>query len=525
MVRPGKERAAPPTAAAAATADADAADDDETQVTTQETRWRTGVNRQARPDAQAHQVAASRAAAEKRKANAMTPEQRLEKRAADKRRRIAEKKAAQEAASAGDTEAMAAFEAAEREADAALEEELEVELEERISECFGEKYVMDTRTRETIELELRAEGYGADRSDDGRQKYSLPHAELQRREADDELPLPAEAQMAWDKRVLRDRLARGASLGPYLEELQRLLRDPPHDPIGDNELANHGNQPSHWWPQGTETAPPLPLPPPVPPSTLPPPPPADHPCRCSSCGHILPIWGCDQGCACLYSEPEPLEKHKAHECSPVCTPRWSQALVNCLPGSAEPCPYCVKYAAGRCMGVDDFPDQETLQQQRRRELEAQQVSTAPPPPPPPSGGSGLLQAFDEGEVPYFFTKDTARTLAAKSELLDTSVTNPEWMAAVADEAAAEEKWPPERSEYNLGERGQRAYRRDRAQWYREHTGKELAGSVAEQNDQWDDYKRNFRARNERERAVQPVANPPPPEPERYAGPPGHYLYD
>ena len=48
MVRPGKERAAPPAAAAAAAADADAAADDETQVTTQETRWRTGVNRQAR---------------------------------------------------------------------------------------------------------------------------------------------------------------------------------------------------------------------------------------------------------------------------------------------------------------------------------------------------------------------------------------------------------------------------------------------------------------------------------------------
>ena len=55
--------------------------------------------------------------------------------------------------------------------------------------------------------------------------------------------------------------------------------------------------------------------------------------------------------------------------------------------------------------------------------------------------------------------------------------------------------------------------------------RELTGSIAEQNDQWDDYKRNFRARGDRERATQPVSNPPLPNPERYAGPPGHYLYD
>ena len=29
---------------------------------------------------------------------------------------------------------------------------------------------------------------------------------------------------------------------------------------------------------------------------------------------------------------------------------------------------------------------------------------------------------------------------------------------------------------------------------REHTGGELTGSIAEQNEQWDNYKRNFRAR-------------------------------
>ena len=122
-------------------------------------------------------------------------------------------------------------------------------------------------------------------------------------------------------------------------------------------------------------------------------------------------------------------------------------------------------------------------------------------------------ATDEG-VPYYFAKDTARTLASKHELLDASVSNPEWMRDAPTEqlTAADEESPPERSDYDLGERGQRAYRRERARWYSMHTGRELTGSVAEQNDQWDDYKRNFRARGDRERAAQPVSNPPLPNP-------------
>ena len=126
-----------------------------------------------------------------------------------------------------------------------------------------------------------------------------------------------------------------------------------------------------------------------------------------------------------------------------------------------------------------------------------------------------MQAFDEGDVPYFYAKDTSRTLAAKSELLDTSVSNPGWMRDGPTDlsAGAEKRWPPERSDYDLGERGQRAYRRDRAGWYREHTGRELTRdgqqrSIAEQNDQWDDYKRNFRARGDRDARMEPVSSLP-----------------
>ena len=507
MVRKGKERAAPLGAAAA---DDDEASETATQLHGQVALWLSGAARQARADAHAHQVAAGKASGAKRTAKAMTPEERLAKRAADEKRRWDAKKAAQAAAASGDAEAVAALEAAAH-GDAALEAELGAELEARICERFGEVWLMDTHTRDTIELELRMEGYGADRSDDGRQVYSLPHAELQRRVADNELALPGEEQMDWDLRVMHNRLACGAPLGQHLEQLQRLLREPPRDPIADHVLVDYGTEPGHWQPQGAESASPPP-PPPPPQAIMPPPPPADAPCRCTSCGHILPIWGCDDGCVCLYAgDPEAFARHRADECSPACTPRWSQMLVNVRPDSAEPCAYCVKYAAGRCMGVDDFPNQEMLQQQRRCELQGQLVSPAPPPPPPPSSGStGLLAAVDEGDMPYFYVKDTSRTLAAKSELLDTSVSNPEWMRDRPMEAsdAAEQQWPPERSDYDLGERGQCAYRQDRAHWYRTHTGRELTGSIAEHNDQWDDYKRNFRTRGNHDARTEPVSDLP-----------------
>ena len=106
-----------------------------------------------------------------------------------------------------------------------------------------------------------------------------------------------------------------------------------------------------------------------------------------------------------------------------------------------------------------------------------------------------MMALDEGDVPFFYVPDTSRTLAAKHERLDSSVANPEWVReSPSMESAGPEALPPERSEYDLGESGQRAYRRERAQWYREHTGGKLTGSIAEQNEQWDNYKRNFRAR-------------------------------
>mmetsp|Transcript_12017 Transcript_12017/g.38587 ORF Transcript_12017/g.38587 Transcript_12017/m.38587 type:complete len:173 (+) Transcript_12017:33-551(+) len=80
---------------------------------------------------------------------------------------------------------------------------------------------------------------------------------------------------------------------------------------------------------------------------------------------------------------------------------------------------------------------------------------------------------------------------------------------IASEDTEKGKWPPKRSEYDLGEHGQKAYHRHRARWYREHTCKELTGSLEEQNEQWDNYKRNFRARGdsaplERRHVIEPL---------------------
>ena len=80
MVPLGKERAPAPSTTSSAAEDAAPA---------QHSRRRAGVIRQAQPEAPGHQLAASHAAAEKRKANKMTPTERKAKRTADQQRRRA----------------------------------------------------------------------------------------------------------------------------------------------------------------------------------------------------------------------------------------------------------------------------------------------------------------------------------------------------------------------------------------------------------------------------------------------------
>ena len=92
-----------------------------TMVDVHEAQWRAGVNRQAQPEAVSHQLAASRAAAAKRKANAMTGEDKAaaQRRNADKRNEAKRaKRAAANAAAAEATEATAASDAMQAESDA-----------------------------------------------------------------------------------------------------------------------------------------------------------------------------------------------------------------------------------------------------------------------------------------------------------------------------------------------------------------------------------------------------------------------
>ena len=84
-------------------------DDDATQVTcVQDSRWRAGVNRQALPEAHQHQVNASWAAAQKRKEQAMSKDERKVKRAAHARAVRAEQAAAAAAVAAEAAAAAAA---------------------------------------------------------------------------------------------------------------------------------------------------------------------------------------------------------------------------------------------------------------------------------------------------------------------------------------------------------------------------------------------------------------------------------
>ena len=90
--------------------DADAAqleDDDASQATTQDSHWLAGVNRQAQPQAQQHQLTASQAAGAKRTANAMSTDERKAKRAAHARE-VRAQQAAERATAAAAARAEAA---------------------------------------------------------------------------------------------------------------------------------------------------------------------------------------------------------------------------------------------------------------------------------------------------------------------------------------------------------------------------------------------------------------------------------
>ena len=79
-------------------------EDADTVATADCSRWRNGVERQARPDAHAHQVAAGKASGAKRKRQAMTADQRAARRNEGKRLRRAQRQTAQAQAQADDNE-------------------------------------------------------------------------------------------------------------------------------------------------------------------------------------------------------------------------------------------------------------------------------------------------------------------------------------------------------------------------------------------------------------------------------------
>ena len=85
-----------PAAAAAADDDSDDSDDDmaTAPLAGREAQWQAGGRRQALPQAREHQVAAGQASGAKRKANAMSKEESLLRKAAHKREVRAQKAAA-----------------------------------------------------------------------------------------------------------------------------------------------------------------------------------------------------------------------------------------------------------------------------------------------------------------------------------------------------------------------------------------------------------------------------------------------
>ena len=319
MVRKGNEPALAP-------------DQHEAPETAADSRWLNGINRQLRPDAASHQLAASTAAATKRKAEAMPKTERNAKRAAHARevRAAAKRQRIQAAATERAAQKVRHFYAAlERVAeDSSLGEaeqldfsewlllkELEPDLENLEEWRGSDSYERSKRERifEGCTCFLSPNG--------GKRVTSLPYEELKRRR-DDNMLQAGESFEAWDERVLADRQARRVSIGEYFErpwafawcgsfrkctctydghsDEARVMPDVPGQNCDDYDERQLEPQTGDWQPSGGDyegwdgteeavaDAPPLPQLPPPPP---PPPPPQSvtyeefldrH--RCKGCG-------------------------------------------------------------------------------------------------------------------------------------------------------------------------------------------------------------------------------------------------
>ena len=127
-------------------------EDADTVATADCSRWRNGVERQARPDAHAHQVAAGKASGAKRKHQAMTADQRAARRNEAKRLRRAQLRDAQAQAQADANQlAQQKAEDAAREAAEAAAAAAEGEEEEHAEDLAELNAMLEANGQESID--------------------------------------------------------------------------------------------------------------------------------------------------------------------------------------------------------------------------------------------------------------------------------------------------------------------------------------------------------------------------------------
>ena len=219
----------------------DQLDAPESLASQQEAQWRAGVNRQAQPDATAHQLAASQAAAAKRTANAMTAEERKARRAqAEARRREAKKQAQLEQPLPAIEESSASDDETDCDEGAAHLDELNAMLKAvgapAIDQLEFDKFsawaedcglALDedahadwrcTHDYDCFKLDRDVDDWVAEGmpESDGKEDYCLPWQELKDRLDEGLEPLDNEPQFVWDARVAAARAERGIPLGDYL---------------------------------------------------------------------------------------------------------------------------------------------------------------------------------------------------------------------------------------------------------------------------------------------------------------------
>ena len=343
-----------------------------------------------------------------------------------------------------------------------------------------------------------------------------------------------EPQYAWDRRVYRNRLARGAPIGEYFEsQISMFLacRDRDFDELTEEHLFRWREPTEAEREQRCRAMAEAQV------AMLGNSPPADHASRCRTCGNICPLWGsqfnhCEYCMALSDCGCDDRDCSSCRKCR-KCPTRRSKGLVNCMPNSHELCFECMELEWMKVIPPDWESRDEAIRLQAHRELEHKGGAASRPSAWPAAALSKREDCHDairrlllepepagfEYAAPVHDCDDQfAHTCMLRGE--DPEAAYERWAAEVtwaAEDAHANVPagssscsalrtahartvgLPPRRKHYG----SDLAFRTSRADWYKRLTGQSLkdSGSLSDQWREFDTVTRAWRAYSDGRRSL------------------------